>query len=102
MKIFVSYTTRDLEITTAFLRNISYQLKAYGDVFIDLLDNNSPNKQDRVIKELETSDLLLLIETKSTYLSKWVILEMDTATSLAIPIITVPFDTALSILHQNS
>ena len=79
MKIFVSYTTRDQEITINLLKKISKKLNPYGKVFIDIIDNNSTNKQLRVINELENSDLIILIESKSIYQSEWVALEIKKA-----------------------
>jgi hypothetical protein len=91
MKYFVSYTTRDKEITIGMLRAFSEFLKKSGEVFIDIIDNNSMDKQNRVIAELDSSDILLLIETKSTYFSTWVIIEIERATLKQIPIRKISF-----------
>lgn len=79
MKYFVSYTIRDKEITVDFLRKFSLYLQKKGEVYIDLIDNDSFNKQERVLTELEDSDVLILIETKSIYESKWVNIELKRA-----------------------
>lgn len=86
MKYFVSYTTRDAEITRDLLFLFSKKLKDFGDVFIDIIDNNSTDKQARVIEELDCSDLIILVESKSTYESQWVALEISRAISQQIPI----------------
>lgn len=86
MKIFVCYTTRDAEITINLLKKISKKLSTYGVVFIDIIDNNSTNKQLRVISELESSDLIVVIESKSIYQSEWVALEIKKAKLKKIPI----------------
>jgi hypothetical protein len=86
MKYFISYTTRDKEITKNLLETLSVKLGKLGDIFIDLVDNNSRDKQARVIFELDNSDFLILIETTSIYKSKWVIFELERAKARQIPI----------------
>lgn len=87
MNIFVSYTTRNNEVTTNSLTDFSNKINSYGKVFIDLLDNDSINKQMRVINELEKSDLLILIKSPSSLSSEWVKFELETANKLKIPVI---------------
>lgn len=86
MKYFVSYTTKDNEVTKELLESIAKVLKQKGEVYIDLIDNDSINKQERVINELDNSDVFLLIETKSVYDSVWVQIELDRAKSHQIDI----------------
>ena len=86
MKYFVSYTTRDKEVTIDLLKSFAKRLRYYGEVFVDLIDNNSLNKQDRVISELDSSDLMVLIESKNIYNSEWVVLEIERAKAKNIPI----------------
>ncbi len=86
MKYFVSYTTRDKEITSDLLKQFSKELEKKGEVFIDLLHNDSIDKQSRVLKELDSSDVLILIETNSVYQSEWVVLEIEQANAIPIPI----------------
>ena len=92
MKYFVCYTTRDEEVTISLLEIFSKKLSNHGDVFIDIIDNNSTDKQLRVINELESSDLVILIESKSIYQSEWVALEINKAKSRKIPIRIVPIE----------
>jgi hypothetical protein len=86
MKYFVSYTTRDKEVTAGLLQTFSKELRKTGKVFIDMLDNNSADKQGRVISELDSSDILILIESESTYKSEWVGIELERAGLKKIPI----------------
>ena len=86
MKYFVSYTTRDKEITSDLLKQFSKELEKKGEVFIDLLHNDSIDKQSRVLKELDSSDVMILIETNSVYQSEWVVLEIEQANAIPIPI----------------
>ena len=55
-------------------------------MFIDLLHNDSIDKQSRVLKELYSSDVMILIETNSVYQSEWVVLEIEQANAISIPI----------------
>jgi hypothetical protein len=86
MKYFVSYTRRDAEITLNLLKAFAKELEKRGDVFIDIINNNSTDKQKRVIDELDNCDMLLLLETKNVYKSLWVAFEIDRAKSKKIPI----------------
>lgn len=77
MRFFVSYTLRDGEITPMQLRRVSKMLKAEGHtVFIDYLDNDSAEKQARVIDELLHCDKIMLLETRKVKDSEWVALEL--------------------------
>lgn len=89
MKHFVCYTTRDKEVNFELLQSFSNELKKMGDVFIDLIDNDSEDKQSRVLSELDSSDVLVLIETSNIYKSEWVTIELNRAKEKGIPIRTV-------------
>lgn len=86
MRIFVCYTMRDGELTRSVLEEIYNFYSRDGDVFLDVLTNNSKDKQRRVIKELNEADRMIIIETSKVYLSDWVQLEIDMATSKRKPI----------------
>lgn len=88
MNIFVSYTTKDHEISLVMLNQISTRLKQIGTVYVDILDNNSLDKQKRVFDELDNSDVIVLIVSNNVYNSKWVIKEIERARKLLIPIIS--------------
>jgi hypothetical protein len=89
MKYFVCYTTRDTEVTSDLLQSFSKQLGRLGEVFVDIIDNNSLDKQKRVFAELDTSDVVILIESRNIYNSNWVWMELNRARSKQIPIKTV-------------
>ena len=61
MNIFVSYTTKDSEVTLHRLNEISIKLRQIGYVYIDIIHNNSQDKQKRVFEELDNSDVIILI-----------------------------------------
>ena len=90
MRIFVSYTTRNNEVAESLLLALSNKLSCFGNVFIDLLNNDSVDKQKRIVTELNICDLLVLIESASSNCSEWVRFELRTANELNIPIVILP------------
>jgi hypothetical protein len=91
MKIFISYTIRDKQVTENMLKAFAQSLTAFGKVYIDLLDNDSEEKQARLLSELHNSDLFLLIESREVYSSPWVQLEIKQAKLKGIKIHSIPF-----------
>jgi hypothetical protein len=85
MKIFVSYTMLDRDITTAILKRLDI-LRSNHKIFIDAFDNDSNNKQERVVKELDSADTVLLIDTPNIFKSHWVKFELQRAIEKSIPI----------------
>ncbi|MGD1889770.1 MAG: TIR domain-containing protein [Cyclobacteriaceae bacterium] len=79
MRQFVSYTLRDKELSEEFLKEALMYYRNFGDVFLDIITNDSSDKQKRVINELDNADKFILIETKSVYDSEWVKLEIERA-----------------------
>ncbi|MDF3029204.1 MAG: hypothetical protein K0S23_3511 [Fluviicola sp.] len=80
--IFVIYTTRDHFINEELLLRIYNDLKIHGNVFIDLLHNDSMNKQEYVIEKLYKSSSIVIIETPKLIESKWAQLEIKLAIEL--------------------
>jgi hypothetical protein len=101
MRIFVSYTTRDTEINRNLLLWISEILKSHGVPFIDVIHNDSSNRQSRVKKELDSADIVLLLKSKSIEKSKWVSWEINRAKSQDIPIIQVPINSFVNREYLN-
>lgn len=87
MNIFVSYTTRNNEVTIHSLINFSNKISPFGKIFIDLIDNDSNDKQGRIIEELKNCTLMFLIRSESILESYWVKFELHAASKLKIPII---------------
>ena len=92
MRIFVSYTTKDAVIDENLLNWISNLLTSCGRPFVDLLHNDSPDRQFRVERELYSADILLLLESSSVKDSRWVLWELQQAQNLDIPIIRIRVD----------
>lgn len=90
MKLFVSYTLRDKEITKEKLVILAQRLKFVGKVFVDIIDNDSIDKQLRVVSELNESDVLIVIKSSNILKSKWVEFEIEKAKERKIPILEVP------------
>ena len=99
MNIFVSYTTKDSEVTLHRLNEISIKLRQIGYVYIDIIHNNSQDKQKRVFEELDNSDVIILIISNNVYNSKWVIKEIERAYKQFTPI--VPFTINEIIRHYK-
>lgn len=71
-KIFVSYTLKDKELTIEHLRRLKTQVSLLSDTYIDILDNDSVDWQQRVNDELNVCDNLWLIATPHARKSIWV------------------------------
>ena len=99
MNIFVSYTTKDSEVTLHRLNEISIKLRQIGYVYIDIIHNNSQDKQKRVFEELDNSDVIILIISNNVYNSKWVIKEIERAYKQFTPI--VPFTSIRNYQFKN-
>lgn len=93
-KIFVSYTTRDKYVTNSLLFAIESLLRPMGKCYIDILHNDSSNKQERVEQELKTSNLVLLVKSESAYSSIWVARELLLAKYHNIRVVDVQISSA--------
>jgi hypothetical protein len=91
-KIFVSYTVRDGKIDFNFLSKSFDEICDMSEPYIDLIHNDSINKQDRVIKELNNSDIIFLIRTDQINKSEWVDKEIALAKKQNIPIIEFDYE----------
>lgn len=87
MKIFVSYTLKDGYLDTSILLQVKELYRNRDSCYIDILDNDSVDKQGRVEQELQSADVLLLIETPMVMESKWVRHELNVAKNRNILII---------------
>ncbi len=92
MNIFVSYTTQNNEVTVDSLINFSNKINSFGKIFIDIINNDSIDKQGRIVEELESSNLLILIKSESTLNSEWVKFELENAKRKGIPVIEFHID----------
>jgi TIR domain. len=90
-KVFISYTVRDNLVDEHFLNELNELLNKSFYVFIDYLHNDSINKQDRIEKEITSSDILFLIITKQIFYSEWVLQEIEIAKKMNIPIYEFEF-----------
>ncbi|OUO77839.1 toll/interleukin-1 receptor domain-containing protein [Bacteroides sp. An269] len=87
MRLFVSYTLKDGYLDTSLLLKVKELYKNCDSCYIDIIDNDSIDKQGRVEQELQSADALLLIETPMAMQSKWVKYELDVAKKRNIVII---------------
>jgi len=87
IKIFISYTLQDGFINIDFLQSIKLNIIDQCLSYIDILDNDSRDKQARVEEELLNSDYLILIKTMNIGKSDWVKKEILLAKENNIPIV---------------
>ncbi len=85
--IFISYTVRDGLISKGFLKELQAILIDDCNVYIDLLDNDSIDKQKRVENELKMADFIIILKTININQSKWVKREIFLANKYKIPIV---------------
>lgn len=89
VKVFISYTTRDGQITKDILQKIDkifYMIDGI-EAYIDMLHNtNMTNPQKCVMKHLKNADVVLVIESKDVFLSPWVKKEICFATKNNLPL----------------
>lgn len=78
-KYFISYSMADKIITLDLLKKLRKRLEKDANCYVDILDNDSNNKQARVVAELLDSDKLILVNTPNCKKSKWVQLELSIA-----------------------
>ncbi len=97
-KIFVSYTTLGGVVKESFLNKVCDILSFEGYVYIDLIHNDSIDKQKRVMKELSSADLLFLIKTEKINDSNWVNVEINRAKELGIPIVEFEYE---ELINKN-
>ncbi|EKT64557.1 hypothetical protein OOA_02132 [Providencia burhodogranariea DSM 19968] len=91
-KIFVSYTTRGNKVDIYSLRFIEGMLQQLGySCYIDLLHNDSKNKQQRVFNELISSDYFMAIISDNYHLSPWTQKEITLARKLKKEIIKIDY-----------
>lgn len=71
-KIFVSYTTRDHKIDIYLLEHLSGIIKKCGfSSYIDIINNDSKNKQERVYDELLSADAMVIFGSNDYSKSEW-------------------------------
>ncbi len=79
MRIFVSYTIRDNYFNKKRLSELCLLLNPYGKVYIDLLHNDSKNRQRRVEDELKLSSVVVFLITPAVSKSLWFMKERKLA-----------------------
>lgn len=99
---FISYTVRDGLINNDTLSRIKTYFENFGTSFIDLLDNDSHLKQERVFMEIEKADSFVLLKTPQILNSPWVLKEIAKAKSLSLPIIDLNLKEIEEIAATNN
>ena len=102
MNIFVSYTTRDPQVTKALLSHVSLGLSQFGRTFVDALDNNAEEHQQEVETQLRCADVVVALESEFSCLSPWMQWELSSALLLRIPILYLPSPYAITAIHKKN
>lgn len=95
MLVFCSYTLRDGLVTIEKLRKLKELISKSAECYIDILDNDSIDKQERVVEELSKAQLVLVLMSPDLKKSAWVQEEYRIANEKNIPIVEI------SINHIN-
>ena len=89
MLVFCSYTLRDGLVTIEKLRKLKELISKSADCYIDILDNDSIDKQERVVEELSKAQLVLVLMSPDLKKSAWVQEEYRIANEKNIPIVEI-------------
>jgi hypothetical protein len=100
--IFISYTTRDGYLTKENLGKIKAFYEKSGSTFVDIIDNNSELKQERVYNELHKADIFVLLKTPEINNSKWVNKEIKIAKRRLLNINYLELDEIKKITAANT
>lgn len=89
MLVFCSYTLRDGLITIEKLKRLKELISQSAACYVDILDNDSIDKQARVVEELSKAQLLLVLKSPDLKKSAWVKEEYRIANEKKIPIVEI-------------
>ena len=89
MLVFCSYTLRDGLVTIEKLRKLKELISKSAECYIDILDNDSIDKQERVVEELSKAQLVLVLMSPDLKKSAWVKEEYRIANEKKIPIVEI-------------
>lgn len=79
MSVFVSYSLKDGYVTLTDLQKIKTLVSEKCNCYIDILDNNSDDKQERVLQELDKSKIFVLLNSPGITESEWGKMEISIA-----------------------
>lgn len=78
-RIFLSYVNNDPNISPDYLKKAKMYLSNFGNVYIDIFDNQSVNWQKKIFDNICRSDLVIVLVPSKGIKSKWVKLEIELA-----------------------
>jgi hypothetical protein len=90
VRIFVSYTLRDGELSLLLLHRLSRLLTRFGHTYVDALHNSSPRPQAHVEAMLSQANVVVACLTTGFLESEWVRHELRLAATYCIPVVTIP------------
>lgn len=83
-------------VNKSLLSEICTVLVKKYDIFIDLLHNDSLDKQARVLSELKKSQYVFVLKTPQIGESDWVKIETDEAQNMNIPLFFIELNSKFS------
>lgn len=92
MLVFCSYTLRDGLVTIEKLKKLKELISQSATCYVDILDNDSIDKQERVVEELSKAQLLLVLKSPDLKKSAWVKEEYRIANDKKIPVVEINID----------
>ncbi|WP_028857219.1 TIR domain-containing protein [Psychrilyobacter atlanticus] len=91
IKIFLSHRRKECEDVAKLFKDSLHDKKE--NVFIDLHEVSTGEKAQEIIEEnLENSDILIFIQTKTTFESEFQLKELKKAFELSIPVLWITLD----------
>ena len=99
MNVFVSYTSRDPAVNRESLEQVERKIRAFANVFIDLL-HNEEGMQLRVDWELHGCDVVLQL-VSPRYKSEWVQKEVDTARKIGKRVIKMRLEEVIGMEEEE-
>lgn len=79
VSVFISYSLKGGFITLSDLQKIKTFFSTKYNCFIDALDNDSDDKQSRVLQELANAQIFVLLNSPAVAESEWVKMEISIA-----------------------
>jgi len=104
VNVFLSYTLRGNDVDYLILKKIKERLEIleWLYVYIDILDNDSINHQERVFEELNRANIVCIIQSTQINNSIWVQKELKHAKQKKIPILWLSNQDIHEILEITS
>ena len=96
-RIFISYTSRDKDVSDETLSKARSLFSEYSSVYIDRLAGKSNwHKHLVILSKVFRSHLVVVIESRSVYYLPWVLLELLFVKLTLTPVIRLPIESLVN------